>query len=137
MELLLNLVWLTLALACFGAFAWNLDFACAEQKRFGKSLLAIACMVFLLFPIVSASDDLHPTQALLEDATKRIQASGGPIHSSHSGPVASGGGLSALLTALLLLCLSGLQRFRPATQVLRPLQGNRAPLPGRAPPTIF
>ena len=30
-------------------------------------------MLVLLFPVISASDDLHPAQAALEDVTRRLQ----------------------------------------------------------------
>ena len=50
--------------------------ACSQYSdRFHTrtALLALACVLVLFFPVISASDDLHPTQAVLEDATKRIQ----------------------------------------------------------------
>src|SRR5277367_5301076 len=74
MELLLNLSWFALAVAAFGALV-RMRRACALTPGATdvKALLALSCILVLLFPIVSASDDLHPTQAVLEDATKRIQ----------------------------------------------------------------
>ena len=77
MELLLNLVWIALAVSAFGALA---RIQCASAQKYSvagarnvKALLALSCVLVLLFPIVSASDDLHPSQAVLEDATKRVQ----------------------------------------------------------------
>ena len=77
MELLLNLVWIALAVGAFGALG-RMQRASAEKDRIlsvrdVNALLALSCVLVLLFPIVSASDDLHPSQALLEDATKRVQ----------------------------------------------------------------
>jgi hypothetical protein len=74
MELLLNLFWLALVVAAFGTLA-RMRRACAPTPgaKDVKALLALSCILVLLFPIVSASDDLHPAQAVLEDATKRIQ----------------------------------------------------------------
>ncbi len=39
-----------------------------------RSLLALGCLLALLFPVVSASDDLHPLRAEAEESTisKRI-----------------------------------------------------------------
>jgi hypothetical protein len=77
MELVLNLVWIALAVGAFGALA-RIQFTSAEKDCIPgasnvKALLVLSCVLVLLFPIVSASDDLHPSQALLEDATKRVQ----------------------------------------------------------------
>jgi len=77
MELMLNLVWITLAVGAFGTLA-RIQFTSAQKDcipgaRDVKALLALSCVLVLLFPIVSASDDLHPSQAVLEDATKRVQ----------------------------------------------------------------
>ncbi len=77
MELLLNLVWIAVAVAAFTALA-RMQRAPAQMRqihgaRYTNALLALACVLVLLFPIISASDDLHPSQAVLEDATKRIQ----------------------------------------------------------------
>jgi|SRR5580704_9745401 hypothetical protein len=77
MELLLNLVWIALAVGAFGALTRMQRTSVRKDlipgARNVKALLALSCVLVLLFPIVSASDDLHPSQALLEDATKRIQ----------------------------------------------------------------
>jgi hypothetical protein len=58
MELLLNLAWVLLALP--GYWLWRT--AEARQGRTISSLqcvLALACVLVLLFPVISASDDLH------------------------------------------------------------------------------
>src|ERR1035438_2059956 len=74
MELLLNLLWVAMALAAFCVFTWKRRAASQLPKvPYAKALLGLACVLVLLFPVISASDDLHPTQAVLEDATKRIQ----------------------------------------------------------------
>ena len=87
MELLLNLVWIALALGGLLVF---------EQRRRAsvhlaqvphlRALIALCCLVVLLFPIVSASDDLNPTQAVLEDATRRIHKALTLLPQAQSGP---------------------------------------------------
>jgi hypothetical protein len=66
MELLLNLVWMLLALP-----AWWLWRQRVEKHR-GCSgyqcLLALACLVVLLFPVISASDDLSAMRAEMEES---------------------------------------------------------------------
>jgi hypothetical protein len=135
MELLLNLAWVTLALMALGAFL--------RQRRSGsrtaripytKALLALACVLVLLFPVVSASDDLHPTQAVLEDATKRISQMAAPLQHLHgNGPMT---GLPAMLAVLLLCSLPVLQWRQPDVQDGRLLAREHLPRVGRAPPSF-
>jgi hypothetical protein len=70
MELLLNLVWLTLALPAI--WIWRHGPArvkCSRgYSRLGSSLL-LMCVLMLLFPVVSASDDLHPMRAEMEESS--------------------------------------------------------------------
>jgi hypothetical protein len=73
MELTLNLVWLLLAL---GAFARCAAWASGEpdRKRVVSVALATVCAVALLFPIISITDDLQESVALVEEtaALRRI-----------------------------------------------------------------
>jgi len=69
MELLLNLLWVLLALPAY--WLWRRD-ASAQQKRgFSplQGLLALGCVLVLLFPVISASDDLHAMRAEMEDSS--------------------------------------------------------------------
>jgi hypothetical protein len=70
MELFLNMVWLLLAMPAY----------CLWRKaRHGPNvshsslqyLLALGCALVLLFPVVSATDDLHAMQAEMEESSKR------------------------------------------------------------------
>ena len=73
MELLLNTIWLVLSLLLLGTFMHrrrrivNCSRCCA--------FVAIAFVLVLLFPFISASDDLHAAQFTNEEvaATKRLQ----------------------------------------------------------------
>jgi hypothetical protein len=71
MELLLNLIWVALAIGSFVVFTRRHQLT-SDGTVYWRSLLTLACVLLLLFPIISASDDLHPTQALMEEATKRV-----------------------------------------------------------------
>src|SRR5271169_265690 len=89
MELLLNLVWMIVALVALSAFMRRRHkFGATPRVPYEKALLALACVLVLLFPVVSASDDLHPTQAVLEDASKRIQQLAAPLHRVQCGSLA-------------------------------------------------
>jgi hypothetical protein len=64
MELLLNLAWMLLALPAY--WLWL-----RGTRRFNslQCLLALGCLLVLLFPVISASDDLHAMQTEMEDSS--------------------------------------------------------------------
>ncbi|MGA9039775.1 MAG: hypothetical protein WB421_04515 [Terriglobales bacterium] len=75
MELLLNLFWLMLALPA--VMIWRRDQKSARTAgRRGRSqcFVLLSCVLALLFPIISATDDLHPTRAEIEESSpsKRV-----------------------------------------------------------------
>ena len=136
MELLLNLIWLTLAVGAFIAFArGQRSSARMTQVAYCRSLVALACVAVLLFPIVSASDDLHPTQAVVEEASKRVQLAVAPLHLLRTSPPLP------MLPAMLALCLMYapviLQPLRPLALKARVLAGATALSAGRAPPSCW
>jgi len=132
MELLLNLIWLTLALGALFAFvSRHRSFAQVAQVPYVRALLALSCGLVLLFPIISASDDLHPVQAVLEDASKRVQRAVGTVSlAPNSSSVAI---LSALLGLHLLFV--ALRCWCPLTLAVHVLDRDRNPADGRAPPS--
>ena len=69
MELLLNLLWLMLAVP--GVIIWRRQAASpwssGKQSRSGSFVL-LGCLLALLFPVVSASDDLHPISAEIQES---------------------------------------------------------------------
>src|ERR1017187_6616911 len=68
MELLLNLAWVLLALPAY--WLWQRDADGQQGRRFSslQCLLALGCVLVLLFPVISASDDLHAMRAEMEDS---------------------------------------------------------------------
>jgi len=73
MELLLNLAWLLLALpACW---LWRRSGNARARHTLGalQTVLALACVQVMLFPVISATDDLHAMRAEIEEspASKR------------------------------------------------------------------
>lgn len=68
MELLLNLTWLFLALPAY--WLWR-DSRCAPGRRFAsiQILLALGCMLVILFPVISASDDLVAMRTEMEESS--------------------------------------------------------------------
>jgi hypothetical protein len=80
MELLLNLAWLLLALPAY--WLWRASRTTHANRTFGslQCLLALGCLLVVLFPVVSATDDLRAMRAEMEESpsSKRTirQASG-------------------------------------------------------------
>jgi len=68
MELLLNLAWLLLALPAFCLWRGSRN-ACAEHKSSSlQCLLALGCALVILFPVVSATDDLIAMRTEMEES---------------------------------------------------------------------
>jgi hypothetical protein len=75
MELLLNLLWLTLALPA--VWMWRHQSVYAQHyQRFARvrPFLLFGCVLMLLFPVVSATDDLYTMRQEAEESSpsKRI-----------------------------------------------------------------
>jgi len=135
MELLLNLLWVTMALAAFCVFTRKRQAASQLPKvPYAKALLGLVCVLVLLFPVVSASDDLHPTQAVLEDATKRIQQVIAPHQQVQAGSFTSM--LPVLLAVYLTFALVALLGWQPIATVARAIRRECAPHDGRSPPSL-
>ena len=66
MENLLNLCWLLLGVAAL--VAWHCQ---ASRSGHGRPLVALLFVLALMFPVISASDDLHPAAQAMEDSSKR------------------------------------------------------------------
>jgi hypothetical protein len=69
MELLLNLLWVLLALPAY--WLWRRDSGTRPGRGVSslQCLLALGCVLVLLFPVISASDDLHAMRAEMEDSS--------------------------------------------------------------------
>jgi len=134
MELLLNLIWTALALSVLFAYvSTRRSSALIARVPCMKGLLALACGLVLLFPIISASDDLHPVQAVMEDASKRVQQAVGPVSLARNGPPVAT--FPALFVAQLLCTLVVLRQWRPRTLAVSVSDHDRIPADGRAPPS--
>ena len=69
MELLLNLAWLLLALPAY--WLWR-ECSGVQRRRHISSaqcLLALGCLLVVLFPVVSATDDLHAMRSEMEESS--------------------------------------------------------------------
>lgn len=80
MELLLNLAWLLLVVP--GYWLWRRS-TYSRHASPRQCLLALSCAFVLLFPVISATDDLHAMRAEMEDPSscKRVVR---PIGEKHT-----------------------------------------------------
>jgi hypothetical protein len=68
MELLLNLAWLLLALPAY--WLWRASRTPHANRNFSslQCLLALGCLLVVLFPVVSATDDLRAMRTEMEES---------------------------------------------------------------------
>ena len=91
MELLLNIVWVLLAVPAVWLWLRASNGRAAAFSRL-SCMLVLGCMLLLLFPVVSASDDLHAMRPEIEESSlsKKVaqHASANDSHSacSYHGP---------------------------------------------------
>jgi hypothetical protein len=88
MELLLNLLWL-IGIPAFGVW-WLRSGSGVGTGRIARiqQIALLGCMLVLLFPVVSATDDLHPIRPEIEESSssKRIQQAAADQSSTHFSP---------------------------------------------------
>jgi hypothetical protein len=75
MELLLNLVWLLVASGAIIAWlAQNRLSARANRPKLCLQVIALGCALAVLFPAISATDDLHAAQLAVEasDVARKV-----------------------------------------------------------------
>ena len=137
MELFLNLCWLSLLLPAW--LLWRQRISSRDSINPGRSqagsplvfVCALGCALILLFPVISASDDLHAMRPEMEESKRASR------HSSHCGCTSHA--LAHASPSILLSTVSLTPEFAHVGTVLsfasRTLGIFSAPAPaGRAPP---
>ena len=87
MELFLNLCWLALLLPAYTLWQRRTS---PDRSARGSLIFVctLGCVLVLLFPVISASDDLHAIGSTMEESKRSFQRSGhggGALHSvAHS-----------------------------------------------------
>jgi hypothetical protein len=133
MELLLNLVWLLLMLPAYWLWRRGAGARLARRVTALQCLLALGCVVVLLFPVISATDDLHAMRTEMEESAsskRTVLQAASERHSAWvnrlEGPpalAASAAQLPELEAGLLEVCVSYLAS--PARPCV--LHAGRAP----------
>jgi len=133
MEILLNLCWLLLVPPA--AIMWRLQPRSSRKHGYHSllPLVALGCALLLLFPVISASDDLHASsQDMDESSTTKMKAG------------ASDKALYRVAIVDLVAAIPAESTCAPPREgfpIARPVDGNVVdllrpvgPLHGRAPP---
>jgi hypothetical protein len=132
MELLLNIVWLVVALGLGVGLSLHQRVRIHKPSTFLVAV-AITCIIFVLFPAISLTDDLHPVTYATEDSARRFVSIALLVQC-----------LAVLVAALFALVHFGvplrtlpLWVLRETPPQQRALDGYFSPLAGRAPPVPF
>lgn len=74
MEVLLNLIWLLVAIAAFRYqhAVWYREASAHRHNGRSSRVLALACALILLFPVISLTDDLHAVQTVMEESSRGV-----------------------------------------------------------------
>jgi hypothetical protein len=137
MELLLNLLWLMLVLPA--VLIWRHDLTSGRASGWfcrSRAFVLLSCLLALLFPIVSATDDLHPIRAEIEESSpskrvvKQSPGSKSPTWGNEGRPPAQLVEVAAFGDKDQTLELISTYLLLPPTRTLTGTIG------GRAPPTI-
>ena len=137
MELMLNLVWLLLTLPAY--WLWQRGAGVREARKMSslQFFLALACALVLLFPVISATDDLHAMRAELEDATVSKRAVRQAGSDKSSGWVNRGQGTPLIVASADWLPALEVRLFQDCIVYVSPLPVPSVLLAGRAPPVSF
>jgi hypothetical protein len=72
METVLNLIWLAITVA--GVWLWRFRWFTSRGNQRGRifpEAVAVVCLIALLFPVISLTDDLHPEIMMAECASAK------------------------------------------------------------------
>jgi hypothetical protein len=132
MELLLNVAWLFLMLPAYLLWCAGRSASRGRGQNQFYYLLALGCMLVLLFPVVSASDDVCAMQDCTEESASTIRQASNDRPSGcrwHAFPALAGAAYSAIEYGEAWHALPTQVLFKPI-----PAMVERS---GRAPPPIL
>ena len=140
METVLNLIWLATVVA--GVWLWRFRWAASRGNQRGRifpEAVAIVCLLVLLLPVISLTDDLHPEIMMVECASAKrnlsVLIAGGP-HASCTGATRQVHSAMALL--MRPLAQPGLMAADLEIDVRIPQAMSSVSIPlGRSPPFFF
>ena len=131
MEVLFNFVWLTTAASLF-VLLWRQIPREVRSRRISQQYLAVALLSFLLMPVISMTDDLHPMTMVAEGERthdKGASVSNGSFHAVQPAFLPSAGSNTWLDQPLF--CFGAISTPKDAPAVASPFFPSRS---SRAPP---
>ncbi len=134
MELLLNLAWIFLALPAYWLWRQGESSRAGRRVTSLQCLLALGCVLVLLFPVISASDDLHVMRAEMEESAtskRTVRQLAGDKISAWTNRLQSPPALAANATGLPVSEVALVEVSNPDVP---PLTQVSALYAGRAPP---
>ncbi len=137
MELLLNLAWLLLLLPAYWVWRRGARARAAHRVTALQCLLALGCAVVLLFPVISATDDLHAMRAEMEESATNKRAVRQAASERHSGWVNRLQGSPALVGTAVIEPAPEAGMFEVCVRCLAPRAVLSVLRAGRAPPRSF
>jgi hypothetical protein len=81
MELFLNLLWLTLVVPAVLILRRHSSSKSLWHPHSFRAIVLLGCLLVLLFPVVSATDDLHPIRNEIEESSpsrRTVKSAQGP-----------------------------------------------------------
>jgi hypothetical protein len=132
MELLLNLAWLMLAVPAWWLWCGRKPTRAASSLH---CLLALGCMLVVLFPVVSATDDLRAMRAEMEESPEGKRSVRQAGNEKPSAWKLQNPAALAVVANSLRVCIQGWQPL--PTQHLIVLAAPAVERASRAPPRLF
>lgn len=127
MELFLNLVWLAVAIV-LSVFLTLHNRTRARKPSVFALTVTIVCIVFLLFPPISISDDLHNTHCAMEDSSRKCAAPVVMVQVVTAPAIGSPAAIEYQPSQRVL------ERLRTEAPLIHTVRGFLSPTEGRAPP---
>lgn len=134
MEISLNLCWLLLAVPALVAWRRQTRSSCGHGRGPLLRLGVLTCALIMLFPVISASDDLHALRQEMEESASKLKASGSD-RGFHSFPIIH---LSAAIPARTSFVspVDGIPTAPYPDRTVGTLLFRFGPSHGRAPPAL-
>lgn len=139
METILNLLWLAITLVA--VWLWRFRWAASRRNprhNFGLEALAMVCILALLFPVISLTDDLHPEVVPVDTVSSKrnlcllLAGNAHPGHSKLPSSVPSCVALVSDASEEMKLASSGLVLSCTLSQV----SSARSVVSTRSPPSL-
>ncbi len=132
MELLLNLFWLLIAASALYAWSRRRDGVAARSH-----LIALICLLALLFPVISATDDLHAMRPEIEDSASNRRAFRAGAADKAASPGAFHHPPALPAGVALIFRLGVVARVTGPLRLVRHSFGFRFVEKGRGPPFLY